>query len=131
MPVTTTTTTTTTSGGETTTTTTTTTASSGSPAEGIPPASGAPQLPVPKTQADITPEWVTAALRSRGNLSPHVSVAKIDEIFNVGEGRGYANYSWAVTVSFDGPVSPDTPRKFVLKQLNQEFGGIWTPGPMR
>ena len=38
-------------------------------------------------------------------------MAELDPLVNIGEGRGYANYSWKVVARYDKPVSPDVPTK--------------------
>ena len=48
-----------------------------------------------------------------------VKVARIEPLVNIGEGRGYANYSWKITATYDKPVAPDIPTQFVLKQINR------------
>jgi hypothetical protein len=136
MPTTTTTTTATDGSGATTTTTTTTTTM----AEAIPPASAtaaaAASTPTagvrpPVDEAAVTPEWLTAALHERGHLPRSVKVRSIEPLTNIGEGRGYANYSWKIVCTYDKPVAPDIPTKFVLKQLNQTFAPNWDKGRMR
>ena len=59
-------------------------------------------------------------------------MGSLEPLVNIGEGRGYANYSWKLVANYDKPVSPDVPRSFVLKQLNQSFApGSWPVGPQR
>jgi hypothetical protein len=85
----------------------------------------------PIDEAGITAEWLTAALHERGHLPPSVKVAKLEPLVNIGEGRGYANYSWKLVAHYDKPVAPDMPTKFVLKQLNQSFAPNWEVGGPR
>lgn len=100
-------------------------------AEGVPPGvplSGGKVRP-PYDKDGVTAEWLTAALHERGHLPKAVKVANLEPLVNIGEGRGYANYSWKLVATYDKPVSPDVPRKFVLKQLNQSFApGSWGEG---
>eukprot|EP01048_Picozoa_sp_COSAG05_P016556 COSAG05_NODE_2145_length_3481_cov_4.068007_2_plen_339_part_00 len=119
------------SSGVVTTTTTTTTTTTPTVAEGIPPQCRAAKVRPPYAQDDVTAEWLTAALHERGHLPKSVKVASIDPLVNIGEGRGYANYSWKIVAKYDKPVAPDIPTTFVLKQLNQSFDGNWSPGYMR
>jgi|EP01046_Picozoa_sp_COSAG06_P016028 hypothetical protein len=102
--------------------------------EGVPagvPLRGGKVRP-PFDKEGITAEWLTAALHERGHLPQAVKVASLEPLINIGEGRGYANYSWKLVATYDKPVAPDVPRKFVLKQLNQSFApGSWPVGPMR
>jgi hypothetical protein len=99
--------------------------------EGVPPGvplSGGKVRP-PYDKDGVTAEWLTAALHERGHLPKAVKVASLEPLVNIGEGRGYANYSWKLVATYDKPVSPDVPRKFVLKQLNQSFApGSWGEG---
>jgi hypothetical protein len=127
--------TTTTSGSTTTTVTETVTVASVE--EGTPPAAAAAAAPEggvhpPRDKEGVTAEWLTAALQERGHLPKGVKVAKLDPLVNIGEGRGYANYSWKLVATYDKPVAPDVPTKFVLKQLNQSFAPNNFPvGPIR
>ena len=54
---------------------------------------------VPQEKEEITPEWLTAALHEGGHLPKKVKVATMEPLKNIGEGRGYANYSWILSVS--------------------------------
>jgi len=92
---------------------------------------GPPKVRPPFAEEDITPAWLTAALHEGGHLHPSVNVASLEPLVNIGEGRGYANYSWKVVCTFDQPVSPDTPTQFVLKQMNQALAASWMEGKPR
>eukprot|EP00041_Stephanoeca_diplocostata_P015131 m.286815 g.286815 ORF g.286815 m.286815 type:complete len:405 (+) comp19937_c1_seq20:211-1425(+) len=89
------------------------------------------RIAVPVAKSDITPAWLSAVLHQGNHLSPMVNVIALNELENVGEGRGVCNCSWKIIATFDKPVSPDTPRKFVLKQRNVQFEHAWEPGAMR
>ena len=86
---------------------------------------------VPKEEKEITAAWLTAALHESGVIPPAVNVASIAPLVNIGEGRGYANFSWKVECTYDSPVNPDVPTKFVMKQLNHASAALWTAGKMR
>lgn len=85
----------------------------------------------PKDETDVTPEWLTAALHERGTIPPTVKVVSIAPLVNIGEGRGYANFSWKIACVYDSPVNPDVPNTFVMKQLNRAAAPIWPAGKMR
>ena len=44
-------------------------------------------------------------LHERGHLTRAAKVAAIESMVNIGEGRGFANYSWKIVARYDIPVS--------------------------
>ncbi len=64
---------------------------------------------IPQTAADITPQWLTAALRERGHLDERNEVASIATT-DVGAGRGFVGQTLRLDLTYEregasGPAS--------------------------
>ena len=71
------------------------------------------RLSVPNNVNDLTPEWLTAAMRLRGYLEPDGEVLTV-QWAPIGEGLGMMAECALVTIEVTG-AKPDTPRRFVAK----------------
>ncbi len=61
-----------------------------------------PDIPIPRTREEITPEWMTAVLASGGYLDGgRVERVSVEDI---GVGRGYVGQTLRVTLTFSGPA---------------------------
>lgn len=69
---------------------------------------------IPATASDMSPAWLTAALRSAGRLGDATSVTAI-ALEPIGEVAGVFGTIHRVTPSYDGPVDAGTPRTLVAK----------------
>lgn len=58
-------------------------------------------LPIPRGPDEITPEWLTSALRSGGSLSDSVTVTDFDSIV-LGTGKGFTGRVLRLGVRYDG-----------------------------
>jgi hypothetical protein len=123
---------TTTAGGTTTTTTTTTTEecapSAPAPAAAAPILKDGvaindsiyPKVGIPDDPDAVTAEWVTAALQSRGIISQGTTVTNVDAK-QIGEGRGYANYTILAKLTYSRPQHEDVPKAICVKIANATF----------
>ena len=68
------------------------------------------QVSIPASMADITPEWLTAALRANGHISGSVSSA---EKVTIGQGVGILGELARITLTYDRvePKGPQTRSK--------------------
>jgi hypothetical protein len=71
------------------------------------------RLSVPECVQDVTPEWLTAAMRIKGLLEPDGEVVAV-QWARIGEGLGMMAECALVTIEVKG-AKPDTPRQFVVK----------------
>ncbi len=69
-------------------------------------------LPVPRDLRDITPAWLTAALRNNGD-SVGASVRDIS-VEAIAEGKGFMNQLFRLRIDYDSE-SPDLPSSMVVK----------------
>ena len=67
---------------------------------------------IPGGLGDVTPEWLTAALRSSGTIA-NAAVASIDAV-SLSEGRGFAGSLARLSVEYD-PHEEDAPLSLVVK----------------
>ncbi len=68
---------------------------------------------VPKHRDDLTPAWLTAALREGEHLPANVAVTEL-EAKAIGLGRGFAGVTMRLRPRYDD-VAPDVPHSFVVK----------------
>ena len=71
------------------------------------------RLSVPECVQDVTPKWLTAAMRLKGLLEPDGEVVAV-QWARIGEGLGMMAECALVTIEVKG-AKPDTPRRFVVK----------------
>jgi hypothetical protein len=79
-----------------------------------------PDIAVPRTRADLTPEWMTEALGSGGYLDGQRVTAVQTE--DIGVGRGYITSTLLLTLTFDAPA-PEAPSEVVAKVASGRDGG--------
>ena len=60
-------------------------------------------LPIPRSFAEVTPEWLTAALRSAGYLHEHAVISL--EIQSIGEHAGFASRVARIRFTVDPPAN--------------------------
>jgi hypothetical protein len=70
--------------------------------------------PIPATAADMTPAWLTAALRSVDRLGDATSVTAID-LAPIGDVAGVFGTVHRVTPTYEGPLTGDEPTTLVAK----------------
>jgi hypothetical protein len=104
-----------------------------SPAKSAPPATATTgtALPIPGEVEEITAEWLDQVLHEGRHIPPSLKVVSLAPIENIGEGRGYANYSYKITATYNKSVNPDIPQKFVYKVRNKSFAPFFPEGEMR
>ena len=71
------------------------------------------RLSVPECVHDVTPKWLTAAMRLKGLIEPDGEVVAVQWV-RIGEGLGIMAECALVTIEVKG-AKPDTPRQFVVK----------------
>ena len=72
--------------------------------------------PIRDEATELTPAWLTMALKERGNLPAGVEVSSFEHL-NLGEGRGYAGKTLKIyNVKYTGPT--ELPSVFVMKIPN-------------
>jgi len=79
-----------------------------------------PKVGVPSGPEGITAEWFTSVFHARGIIGNNVSVTSI-ESKQIGEGRGYANYTFLVKLNFSRAVHADVPKAVAVKIANATF----------
>ena len=78
--------------------------------------------PIRDEDTELTPAWLTTALKERGHLPRGVRVESM-EFLNLGEGRGYAGKTLKIfDVKYTGPT--DLPDVFVMKIPNYMMESI-------
>lgn len=76
-------------------------------------------LPIPASMADITPEWLTAALRANGHITGTVTAAgKV----TIGQGVGILGELARVTLTYDRPEA-GAPKTLIAKIPTADPGG--------
>jgi hypothetical protein len=78
------------------------------------------QMKIPAGPQEVTPEWLTEALRSTGTLADE-RVTGVD-VKDVGEGAGFIGIVSRVTLQYDRP-SPDAPASLIAKFPAASPGG--------
>ncbi|HLB23287.1 MAG TPA: phosphotransferase [Dehalococcoidia bacterium] len=74
---------------------------------------------IPQTAEEITPHWLTRALRAGGSLGDaRVSAVRVDAL---SEGVGFVGQVLRVTPSYDGAVD-DAPRSLIAKMPSPDAG---------
>ena len=79
-----------------------------------------PQLAIPATMDDITPEWLTAALRERGHLKS-CSVTAIDKV-TIGQGVGILGELCRMTPTYSD-AEASAPKTIIAKIPTADPGG--------
>lgn len=69
---------------------------------------------IPSRLADLTPEWLTSALRGCGSLDGDASVAAF-EVQQLGEGEGFLGELGRIRLTYTGGPAPDAPASMIAK----------------
>ena len=77
-------------------------------------------LPIPETMDEITPEWLTAALRERGHLR-EASIASIEKV-TIGQGVGILGELSRMTLTYTQPEAT-APKTIIAKIPTADPGG--------
>lgn len=78
-----------------------------------------PNVPIPSTMAEITPEWLTLALRANGHITGSVTAA--DKV-TIGQGVGILGELARVTLTYSQP-EPTGPKSLIAKIPTADPGG--------
>lgn len=80
-------------------------------------------LTIPERLDDLTPEWLTAALRESGELAPTASVTSAERQI-LGEGEGFLGDIARLTLSYEGGEGPATVIAKMPKLANRAMGEL-------
>ncbi|MCY3603723.1 MAG: phosphotransferase [Chloroflexi bacterium] len=80
-------------------------------------------LSIPERLDDLTPEWVTAALRDSGVLTPTTSVTSVEREI-LGEGAGFLGDIARLTLAYEGGEGPATVIAKLPKLANRAMGEL-------
>lgn len=80
-------------------------------------------LTIPERLDDLTPEWLTAALRESGELAPTAVVISAEQHI-LGEGEGFLGDIARLTLSYEGGEGPATVIAKMPKLANRAMGEL-------
>ena len=80
-------------------------------------------LSIPERLDDLTPEWLTAALRQTGELAPAGEVTSVEREI-VGEGEGFLGDIARLTLGYEGGEGPATVIAKLPKLANRAMGEL-------
>ena len=80
-------------------------------------------LSIPERLDDLTPEWLTAALRETGELGPTGTVTSVDRQI-LGEGEGFLGDLARLTLGYEGEEGPATVIAKMPKLANRAMGEL-------
>ena len=80
-------------------------------------------LSIPEQLDDLTPEWLTAALRESGELTASTTVTSAEQQI-LGEGEGFLGDIVRLTLSYDGGEGPGTVIAKLPKLANRAMGEL-------
>ncbi len=80
-------------------------------------------LSIPERLDDLTPEWLTAALRASGELAPAGAVTSVERQV-LGEGEGFLGDLARLTLSYEGGEGPATVIAKLPKLANRAMGEL-------
>ena len=80
-------------------------------------------LSIPERLDDLTPEWLTAALRQTGELAPAGEVTSVEREV-VGEGKGFLGDIARLTLAYEGGEGPATVIAKLPKLANRAMGEL-------
>ena len=78
---------------------------------------------IPERLEDLTPEWLTGALRGGGHLSPSGTVVSVEQEI-LGEGEGFMGTIARLRLSYEGGEGPASVVAKMPKLENRAFGEL-------